>query len=335
MSSPLRARLSDDLLGFVETEYGITADEPPQDLGGFHHLNARIGKSVVRVYAPWNDESRVQSIQAARQALVDAGLPFAETLVTKDGRTVTAFEGRSVEMERFVDGENMNTWARMLAGMPTLAKIHETLRSVEVGSSAQIAPHPNHISTDVVLTDTLIGAEEIYRRASSDAEGRCADLAIQLAHEVDGREARIEGQLVHGDFWDNNVLFNGNEVAIVLDLDFMGVRPRVDDVALTLYYTLSTVEDSPNYFPGRAYDGDRIGFVRELVDAYGMLNEQEERSLPFAIARTSLCFVAMAPKIESDEALQAHLTRLLPDLEWSLELVRNSPYSTISESNLR
>jgi Ser/Thr protein kinase RdoA (MazF antagonist) len=34
---------------------------------------------------------------------------------------------------------------------------------------------------------------------------------------------------VHGDFWDDNVYFHGEELVAVTDLDFMGNRPRVDD----------------------------------------------------------------------------------------------------------
>ena len=47
---------------------------------------------------------------------------------------------------------------------------------------------------------------------------------------------RVGRQLVHGDFWDNNVKFSGDDVAGILDLDFMEERPRIDDLALTLYY---------------------------------------------------------------------------------------------------
>jgi Ser/Thr protein kinase RdoA (MazF antagonist) len=37
-------------------------------------------------------------------------------------------------------------------------------------------------------------------------------------------------QLVHGDFWDDNVLFAGDEVVLVTDFDFLGLRPPVGDL---------------------------------------------------------------------------------------------------------
>ena len=52
-------------------------------------------------------------------------------------------------------------------------------------------------------------------------------------------------QLVHGDFWDNNVFFRDNRVVLVTDFDFMGERARIDDLALTLYYTNSTFSEDP------------------------------------------------------------------------------------------
>ena len=44
--------------------------------------------------------------------------------------------------------------------------------------------------------------------------------------------SRADRQLVHGDFWDDNGLFREGRIVLVTDLDFMGVRPRVDDLAL-------------------------------------------------------------------------------------------------------
>ena len=48
---------------------------------------------------------------------------------------------------------------------------------------------------------------------------------------------------------------------LVADLDFMGERARIDDLALTLYYTNSTFTDDQT-------SDTRIRRLRTLVDAY-------------------------------------------------------------------
>lgn len=59
-----------------------------------------------------------------------------------------------------------------------------------------------------------------------------AELVIQAEG---GLVAQLLRQLVHGDFWDNNVLFRGGRPVLVADFDFMGERARIDDLALTLW----------------------------------------------------------------------------------------------------
>jgi Ser/Thr protein kinase RdoA (MazF antagonist) len=67
------------------------------------------------------------------------------------------------------------------------------------------------------------------------------DTALRLADLVSEAEGPLAtggaGQLVHGDFWDNNVYFRSEKLVAVTDLDFMGKRPRIDDLALTHYFT--------------------------------------------------------------------------------------------------
>ncbi len=91
-------------------------------------------------------------------------------------------------------------------------------------------------------------------------------------------------QLVHGDFWDNNVLFRSGRVAAVLDLDFLGHRPRVDDLALTLFFADQTLLPGPD---------ERIPLLRELIDHYDSgldqpLTPEERAAVPAALARQQL-----------------------------------------------
>ena len=73
------------------------------------------------------------------------------------------------------------------------------------------------------------------------------EAAEELAQLVDAAErtaAPLPRQLVRGNLWDNNVFFRAGRPVLVTDLDFMGKRLRIDDLALTLYYTNSTFADN-------------------------------------------------------------------------------------------
>jgi homoserine kinase type II len=88
---------------------------------------------------------------------------------------------------------------------------------------------------------------------------------------------------VHGDFWDNNVLFADGRLVAVLDFDFMAERPRVDDLALAMWFFLLE--------PGKGLPGEvERAQLRAFVDAYDgaaavSLSPEERTALPLAIAR--------------------------------------------------
>jgi homoserine kinase type II len=76
----------------------------------------------------------------------------------------------------------------------------------------------------------------------------------------------------------------------VADLDFMGIRPRVDDLALTLYFTDEEMQRA-DAADRRAEE--RIATLRPLVRAYAAalstpLSESEWQALPWALARQPL-----------------------------------------------
>jgi Ser/Thr protein kinase RdoA (MazF antagonist) len=107
----------------------------------------------------------------------------------------------------------------------------------------------------------------------------------------------------------------------VADLDFMGERARIDDVALTRYYTNSTFSDDPT-------SDHRARRLRTLVDAYddGLdepLTSAERAALPLALAWTPLCFIAMIPSVDSERGARRLAAEITGDITWALTIVRN------------
>ena len=115
----------------------------------------------------------------------------------------------------------------------------------------------------------------------------------------------LPSQWCHGDFWDDNVRFRGGDVVLIADFGFMGRRPRVDDLALTLYFTLWDLVGSGH--------PDPLEVLAGLVAAYDRgttrpLSAGERRALPFAIARQPLWSLGVwAAELDDAGTVAAHL----------------------------
>jgi Ser/Thr protein kinase RdoA (MazF antagonist) len=272
------------------------------DLGGPHGLSKSHNTTVlrpdlgvvVRVYRPGVSVERVAALQAARRALADAGLPVVPLIPSQSGRTIETVNGRVVEVEEFVEHDGrMNTPPRLLRGAVLLAGIHDALADLRLGPEGDHCPYANWISPVDVAASVRAGVDRI-RSWGDPANHDLMDTALRLADLVSEAEGALPtggaGQLVHGDFWDNNVYFRGEKLVAVTDLDFMGKRPRIDDLALTLYFTDEEMQLS------HAADRcavERIATLRPLVGAYAAalstpLSESEWQALPWALCRQPL-----------------------------------------------
>ena len=148
-------------------------------------------------------------------------------------------DGRLVEVEHYVERDaGMDSWERLETGLPILGRIHTILRDIKVSADTKKPLFANHIEPHDAFNKTLYGTRRI--REWDDplpAELLLADAAEELAYLVSSAErdliAVLPRQLVHGDFWDNNVFFRNGSVVLVTDFDFMGERARIDDLLIT------------------------------------------------------------------------------------------------------
>jgi Ser/Thr protein kinase RdoA (MazF antagonist) len=325
----LRATASPRLFAALRDRYGFRGDEDAKDLGGSSNLNLLLTdghhRSVVRVYRPWVTAARLAAIQRARRQLACGGVPCAPPLPTSDGEWWIVVDGRLVEVEPYIQHDaEMDAWERLQTGLPLLGRIHTLLQPLQVSGDGRTAPAANHIEPHEVLAEVRRGTQRIRQWDASPAELRLADQAEDLARLVAHAErgvGEVRRQLVHGDYWDNNVLFLAGRVVHVADLDFMGERARIDDLALTLYYTNSTFSDEPA-------SEHRARRLRSLVDAYDRgldepLTGAERAALPLALVRTPLCFIAMIPAVDSERGARRLAAEMTGDIAWALAIVRD------------
>jgi Ser/Thr protein kinase RdoA (MazF antagonist) len=326
----LRPTPSQALLATVRRAYGIDDWDDLIDIGGSSSLNLCVGSGaerwVVRVYRKSMSDERLGAVHAVRRALAAAGLPCAEPVATRDGQSWLVFEGHLVEVERYVEHDAvMDTWERLAIGLPVLGRIHTVLRDLVAGDAGREALFANHIAAADVLDYTARGTRRIRAWGPTTREMQLAADADELARLVAYGEGPLLGQLppqlVHGDFWDNNVLFRDGRVVAVVDFDFMGARPRIDDLALTLYFTCLA-------FYEEAVSDGQLRQLRRLLDAYDMgtdipLTSSERAALPLAIARQPLWSIGgWVASLDDEATARRHAAGTSAEVVWALRLIR-------------
>ncbi|MFI6324106.1 phosphotransferase enzyme family protein [Nonomuraea sp. NPDC050556] len=314
-----RAVVSAELAEFLRATWGVWP--VGGDLGGSVNLNLLVsdGRSrrVARVYRPFVTGGRIGALQAVRNHLARRGVPCVPVVPSLLGNPWEVFQGRVVEVEPYVAAlDRMNTLARVRTGLVVLGRIHTLLQAFSVEPSAADPRFANYVAADGLVDAVGIGTRRIRAWGPTPAEARLAGLADRLAETLSGHEREpFPRQLVHGDFWDNNVGFRGEQVTLVTDFDFLGERPRVDDLALTLYFTSLDITRDPAH-------------LSALVSAYetGLdtkLSPRERAAIPYAMARQPLWSIAVWVALLDDEDLaRRHLAATAAELDWALHLLQ-------------
>jgi Ser/Thr protein kinase RdoA (MazF antagonist) len=191
--------------------------------------------------------------------------------------------------------------------------------------AGRVPTFANHVEASEALDRTFVGTRRIRSWDASTIELQLASDAEMLAKLVWPREQTfvdaLPRGLAHGDFWDDNVLFRNGEVVFVTDFDFMGFRPRIDDLALTLFFTCMEFFELP-------VSDDQPGRLSTLVDAYDAgakdhrLTRTEREALPFAIARQPLWSIGVwVASLDDETAARRHAATMPTEVQWALRLM--------------
>ena len=325
----LRPTSTPTMLATLQERYGIAAEQV-RDLGGSSSLNLLIAdgdaRYVLRFYRPYVTAGRLAAIHHVRRELGRGGVPCALMMPTRDGQPWVSVGGRLLEVERFIDHDgNMDSWDRLERGLPLLGRIHSLLQAVEVSTEGRTPLFANHVEPAQAQAATAHGTARMRGWQPTPAEERLASMADELAALVTAGERylveALPRQVVHGDFWDNNVLFRGDRVALVADFDFIGERARIDDLALTLYFADAG-------FGHDEADGSRLVRLRRLVDAYASgldqpLTPSERAALPWAMARQPLWGIGgWVASLDDVQAARNHAAGMVADVERALQIIR-------------
>ena len=317
---------SAELDALLRRHWGVRRTERDWNLGGSANLNLLVTDDdanlfVARVYRSFVTPARLAGIQTVRSLLASNGIVTAEAVPTAEGEPWTRCQDGLVEVEPFVTSTaRMDILERVGAALPVLGRIHTVLSDVALEHDAATPVFSNYLGPDDLPRAVGAGTRRIRSWNPTAREAELADVADRLAAVVadlgERCGSRGRDQLVHGDFWDNNVLFRGEAVSLVADFDFLGLRQRVEDLALTLYFVCLDIADLT----------EDASALRALIAAYesgldSPLSTQEREALPLAMARQPLWSIGVWVALLDDEATaRRHLAATATSLEWGLRL---------------
>ena len=277
----------------------------------------RTGQGTFMLRARHSEEfgARVEYLHALIDGIRSQGFPAPEVVRSKQGRSWTLWGERVVEIHRFVahDPGTHRDWQRMFAAAGSLGDLHRALSR----SAAGRTPVPPEMRNDVPPEQcwTLLQEAEaslpdlaLDAGASAEAQSMAAGIVRQaralvepLLKDYHRNVGRLPWITVHGDYHFWNVLYRGDEIAAVVDFDFIQERERLFDIA----YALQNVVAHLRGVHGVSADGYTSlapadlpwANVRLWVDHYDTtahlpLTEAERRWLPQEILRVFLVGVA-------------------------------------------
>lgn len=239
--------------------------------------------AALHIYRAGTTSARMRAMHVARGRLADEGVPVVDLIPSVARRTWEPHGARMLEVENWVDHDGqMNTWERLRRGGLLLAAIHSIWADLDLGTDGEACDWANWIAPSQTSANAAAAVATLNRWQFSGLARDVKRLADLTCVDV-----ALPQQVVHGDFWDNNIYLRGEDIVAVTDFDFLGRRPRIDDLALLLYFA-----DEQPYFAGA---GHRSAAVRrsdlaQLVTAYTHrlerpLSDAELTALPYALAR--------------------------------------------------
>lgn len=275
------------LADVIRQYYDLGEIETPRQLEDAHQrrhrklvVNTSAGKFLVKTYR--RDPVILDSLRFQHRLsdhLADNGIAVARIQRAKDGKGIVELDTWALELQAFVTGEPMQISQETLRiAAETLGRFHHVCRDFPC------PPRDARMWRFSEVPRASFG--QLYELAKTQGDEKlatdcCNDLALFL-HEAAQKlnwDARnnFETGLIHGDYHGGNLLFDGNRLTALIDLEFAGAGCYLEDLA----YALS------NLSVRTAFADDRLAYRTNLVldnyTRFRSLSYQEEVALYYAV----------------------------------------------------
>lgn len=228
----------------IRENYDLGEVEMPTQLEAAHQRRHRkivvktsVGAFLAKTYA--NDPYVLDALRFQHRLsdhLLSNGLAVAEIQPARSGKRIIEVDNWALELQQFVSGEAMNVTPETLAvSADALGKLHAVCREF---------PRPERDARmwrfSEAPRDTFAKLFNMSLEGGDEKEmnGCCNTIALFLhgASRALSWEARdqFETGLIHGDWHGGNLLFQGNKLAAILDLEFAGDGCYLEDLSYAI-----------------------------------------------------------------------------------------------------
>lgn len=259
------------------------------------------------------------------QALAAAGLPCVPPERTRSGETWVQQDDAAYELFRYLpdlERFRQGNLAQISAAAETLARFHRTTRDLQP-PGAKPWPLEHEIGAMYrTLAQALPAATgtPIMRAAAAEMLASAERLQRRFA-EIDA--SLLPHVIIHGDYTPANVLFRGDTVGGIFDMDWMSRQVRLVDIGEALiFFAFRRASDiDPDRIASlvQAWEPDERG-ARAFLTAYQSiwpLEAAESQALPLYMWQTWLGVrIRAMRKVAPAQQLALLTTGALRPLRW-------------------
>lgn len=232
------------------------------------------------------DRAAVEFEHDVMQMVRNAGVPAPEALATPQGARIVGSDGQWWSLLLWIDGDQptrgSHTPAQAEAMGAMLARIHLALGSVAPISTE--LPEPEPTVATIHRAEEIISFIEAGPRSGPDERAALTWLRGQRdwlqARQDEQAPPLTDGQAVHGDYHDANVVFQADAVSGVLDWDNSDLGDPLREAIRAMHLSFGLAPITSRAFVS-GYRSHRAATSRDLDAAAGRYAFHRDRSVWF------------------------------------------------------
>lgn len=168
--------------------------------------------------------------------LVVHGLPVAEIKRARDGKGIVEVDNWAMELQQFIEGTPMEvTTPTLMSSSQVLGQFHEVCRGVPVPPRDARKWRFSEVPRESLQRFVKM-ARKLNDSPQIDAYANQIAIFLHDANEALSKERRdtFETGLIHGDWHGGNLLYVGERLTGILDLEFAGDGCYLEDIAYAM-----------------------------------------------------------------------------------------------------
>lgn len=197
-------------------------------------------------------------------------LPVAQIQKTRNGRTFVTLEGWTLELQQFIEGASMRVTEKTLrVSGSALGRYHQVCQGLPAPPRDARKWRFSEVPREIFQSFFQLAVQE---KDNTQVRHHCDNIAKFLQQaamvlDIDKRYA-FETGIIHGDWHGGNLLFEGEELRGIIDMEFAGDGCYLEDIAYAVSNLCIRTSTTP----------EKLGYRTELMlGAY-----EQHRTLSYA-----------------------------------------------------